>query len=94
MYKRQDFELPDQNGEMHKLSDYAGKKVILYFYPKDNTPAVSYTHLDFIKKGDDANTAWEKASGSSAALTLSLALMIIPCSSIRYVVLTLSLIHI
>ena len=32
--KPPDFELPDQNGEMHKLSDYAGKKVILYFYPK------------------------------------------------------------
>ena len=35
--KAPDFELPDQNGEMHKLSDYLGKKVILYFYPKDNT---------------------------------------------------------
>ena len=35
--KAPDFELPDQNGKMHKLSDYAGKKVILYFYPKDNT---------------------------------------------------------
>ena len=35
--KAPDFELPDQNGEMHKLSDYAGKKVILYFYPRDNT---------------------------------------------------------
>ena len=32
-----DFELPDQNGDMHKLSDYRGQKVILYFYPKDNT---------------------------------------------------------
>ena len=32
-----DFTLPDQNGEMHSLSDYRGKKVILYFYPKDNT---------------------------------------------------------
>lgn len=31
------FKLPDQNGEMHSLSDYKGKKVILYFYPKDNT---------------------------------------------------------
>ena len=31
------FSLPDQNGEMHTLSEYAGKKVILYFYPKDNT---------------------------------------------------------
>ena len=36
--KAPDFELPDQNGKMHKLSDYAGKKVILYFYPRDNTP--------------------------------------------------------
>ena len=31
------FSLPDQNGEMHTLSEYAVKKVILYFYPKDNT---------------------------------------------------------
>ncbi len=31
------FELPDQNGEMHTLEEYRGKKVILYFYPKDNT---------------------------------------------------------
>lgn len=36
--KAPDFELPDQNGEMHSLKDYRGKKVILYFYPKDNTP--------------------------------------------------------
>ena len=36
--KAPDFELPDQNGELHKLSDYLGKKVILYFYPRDNTP--------------------------------------------------------
>lgn len=31
------FSLPDQNGEMHTLEDYKGKKVILYFYPKDST---------------------------------------------------------
>lgn len=31
------FELPDQNGEMHTLEEYRGKKVILYFYPKDMT---------------------------------------------------------
>ena len=35
--KAPDFALPDQNGNIHKLSDYLGKKVILYFYPKDNT---------------------------------------------------------
>ena len=32
-----DFTLPDQNGIEHTLSDYRGQKVILYFYPKDNT---------------------------------------------------------
>ena len=36
-----DFSLPDQNGEMHSLKDYRGQKVILYFYPKDNTPGCS-----------------------------------------------------
>ena len=35
--KAPDFTLQDQNGEEHSLSDYRGKKVILYFYPKDNT---------------------------------------------------------
>ena len=32
-----DFTLPDQNGAPHTLSDYRGRRVILYFYPKDNT---------------------------------------------------------
>ena len=31
------FTLPDQNGDMRSLADYQGKKVILYFYPKDMT---------------------------------------------------------
>ncbi|WP_291784137.1 thioredoxin-dependent thiol peroxidase [Cecembia sp.] len=33
-----DFEAKDQNGNVVKLSDFKGKKVVLYFYPKDNTP--------------------------------------------------------
>jgi peroxiredoxin Q/BCP len=33
-----DFEVNNQKGEAVKLSDYLGKKVVLYFYPKDNTP--------------------------------------------------------
>lgn len=33
-----DFELPDQNGEPVKLSGFRGQKVVLYFYPKANTP--------------------------------------------------------
>lgn len=32
------FESKDQNGNSIKLSDFRGKKVVLYFYPKDNTP--------------------------------------------------------
>ena len=32
------FELPDQTGKIHKLSDYEGKWVLVYFYPKDDTP--------------------------------------------------------
>ncbi len=33
-----DFELPDQNGVKHTLKEYAGKWLVLYFYPKDDTP--------------------------------------------------------
>ena len=32
------FTLNDQDGKTHKLSDYAGRPVVLYFYPKDDTP--------------------------------------------------------
>lgn len=33
-----DFNLPDQDGKLHKLIDYSGKWLVLYFYPKDDTP--------------------------------------------------------
>ena len=36
--KAPDFESTDHNGNSIKLSDFKGKKVVLYFYPKDNTP--------------------------------------------------------
>ncbi len=36
--KAPNFELKDQKGKNHKLSDYTGKRVVLYFYPKDDTP--------------------------------------------------------
>ena len=32
------FSLPDQNGNLHTLEEYRGRKVVLYFYPRDNTP--------------------------------------------------------
>lgn len=36
--KAPDFTLADKDGKMVSLSDFAGKRVVLYFYPKDNTP--------------------------------------------------------
>ena len=52
------FSLPDQNGDMHTLEEYRGKKVILYFYPKDSTPgctkqACGFAELypQFMEKG-------------------------------------------
>ncbi len=56
--KAPDFELLDQNGDIVTLSQYLGKKVVLYFYPRDNTPgctkqacgfAENYPH--FLEKG-------------------------------------------
>jgi len=32
-----DFELPDENGQRHKLSDFRGRRVVVYFYPADDT---------------------------------------------------------
>lgn len=36
--KAPDFSLPDKDGNIVSLSDFKGKKIVLYFYPKDNTP--------------------------------------------------------
>ena len=45
-----DFTLPDQNGNRHSLSDYRGKKVVLYFYPKDNTPGCTKQACGFAER--------------------------------------------
>lgn len=37
-YPAPQFTLPDENGDLHMLGEYAGKWVVLYFYPKDDTP--------------------------------------------------------
>lgn len=56
--KAPEFSLVDQNGDSHNLSDYLGKKVVLYFYPKDDTPgctteacAITEVHDEFEEKG-------------------------------------------
>jgi len=52
------FEGKDQEGRLVKLTDFAGKKLVLYFYPKDNTPGCTAeacnlrdNHEDLIRKG-------------------------------------------
>lgn len=42
-----DFSLPDQNGETHTLKKYTGKWVILYFYPRDDTPGCTKEACNF-----------------------------------------------
>ena len=41
------FALKDQHGTTHRLSDYAGQHVVLYFYPKDDTPGCTQESCDF-----------------------------------------------
>jgi peroxiredoxin Q/BCP len=48
--KAPDFTLPDQNGMIHRLSDYAGQKVILYFYPKDMTAGCTKQACGFAER--------------------------------------------
>lgn len=52
-----DFELKDETGQVHRLSDYRGKNVVLYFYPKDDTPGCTTETCSF----RDNYSAYEKA---------------------------------
>ncbi len=48
--KAPSFTLNDQDGAPHSLADYTGKSVILYFYPKDDTPGCTTESCDFQSK--------------------------------------------
>lgn len=48
-----DFELPASNGENVKLSDFRGKNVVLYFFPKDMTPGCTTEACDFRDKYEE-----------------------------------------
>ena len=41
------FSLKDQHGKTHRLADYAGRPVVLYFYPKDDTPGCTTESCEF-----------------------------------------------
>ena len=51
------FTLPDQNGHLVSLSDFLGKKVVQYFYPKDNTPGCTRQACAF---GESYEAFWAK----------------------------------
>jgi peroxiredoxin Q/BCP len=55
--KAPDFQLPDQTGKTVSLSQLAGKNVVLYFYPKDDTPGCTVEACNF----RDEHSALEKA---------------------------------
>lgn len=48
--KAPEFRLPDQNGDIHTLKEYRGKKVILYFYSKDNTSGCTKQACGFAER--------------------------------------------
>ncbi|WP_142415736.1 thioredoxin-dependent thiol peroxidase [Hathewaya massiliensis] len=54
-----DFKIIGSDNKEHSLADYKGKKVVLYFYPKDNTPGCTVEAIDFkdnINKFEELNT--------------------------------------
>ncbi|MED3662799.1 thioredoxin-dependent thiol peroxidase [Ureibacillus sp. FSL K6-8385] len=64
-----DFTLQNENGEQVSLSDFRGKKVILYFYPKDMTPGCTTEACDFRDSYEsfaDLNAVILGVSGDSA----------------------------
>ena len=54
--KAPDFALPDKDGNKVALSDFIGKKVVLYFYPKDNTPGCTRQACAFAGAYDEFKT--------------------------------------
>ena len=51
------FSLPNDKGETVSLADYAGKKVVVYFYPRANTPGCTTEACDFTERLEDFNDA-------------------------------------
>ncbi len=51
--KAPDFSLHDQNGETHTIKQYKGKKILLYFYPKDDTPGCTTEACNFRDKYEE-----------------------------------------
>ena len=65
MIKAPDFELYDEKGELHRLSDYKGQKVVVYFYPKDSTPGCTKQACTFREHYEDFKALNVKVIGIS-----------------------------
>ena len=63
--KAPDFALPDKEGNLVHLSDFLGKKVVLYFYPKDNTPGCTRQACAFAPANEELEQAGAVVIGIS-----------------------------
>ena len=61
-----DFSLPNQDGKIMKLSDFAGSWLVIYFYPKDDTPGCTIQGRAFTASKADFDAAGIKVVGVSA----------------------------
>jgi peroxiredoxin Q/BCP len=61
-----DFSLPNQNGTVTKLSDFAGHWLVIYFYPKDDTPGCTIQGKSFTTAKADFDAGGIKIVGVSA----------------------------
>lgn len=66
MNQAYEFSLPDQNGSIHTLKDYTGTWLILYFYPKDETPGCTEEACAFRDGRDFLQKAGAEVVGISA----------------------------
>lgn len=60
------FRLPDETGAMRSLSDFSGKTLVVYFYPKDDTPGCTQESCDFRDNLNRLTTAGAAVVGVSA----------------------------
>lgn len=64
--KAPDFSAPNQNGKLVSLKDFKGKKIVLYFYPKDDTPGCTAEACDLRDNYADLKAAGYEVIGVSA----------------------------
>lgn len=64
-YQAPDFTLQDANGDKHALSDYKGSWLVLYFYPKDDTPGCTIEACSFRDARDELTELGAKVVGIS-----------------------------